>query len=313
MKNVLRNTVLAALLFVTIIPLSAQKELVMSQYMHNRYALNTAFAGNREVLSLYGGYRQKWSGIDGAPGSMLFSMHSPLKNENVAVGLEVYNQQYGVNKQTGFALSYTYRVKMSGNRKLAFSINGGGGFYNANWSDVNTFDGNGGAGVLDDVFAVNESNFAPAVGFGTAWYSSKYFVGFSVPNFFYYDPYVEGGSNEFALNKANYLVTGGYLFTLSKRWHLQPSFMARINPEFDSTVDINASIIYNNMLWLGTAYRTNSDLVAMVAFQISPQLRFSYSYDYGMGDIGSYNDGTHEVAIQFDFGRKVHTPNLKFF
>ncbi|WP_430814610.1 PorP/SprF family type IX secretion system membrane protein [Carboxylicivirga sp. RSCT41] len=313
MKKALRIIVFATFLLVSFLPLTAQKDIVMSQYMHNRYALNTAFSGNREVLSLYGGYRKKWAGIDGAPGSMLFSMHSPLRKENVALGLEVFNQQYGVNKQTGFIGSYTYRLRMSGNQKLAFSINGGGSFYSANWTEVSTLDGIGGEGAIDPEFASNESNFAPVVGFGTAWYSQKFFLGVSVPNFFYYNPYVEGGLNEFALDKANFLATGGYLFTLSKKWHLQPSFMARYNPEFDSSIDVNATVIYNNMLWVGGAYRTTGDFVAMVAYQVTPQLRFSYSLDYATGDISSYNDGTHEIAIQFDFGYKVNTPNPKFF
>lgn len=311
MKLIIRITIIALTFVCSMAPVSAQKDIVMSQYLHNRYALNTAFAGNREVLSLYGGYRQKWTGIEGAPRTMLFSMHSALKNDNVALGLEVYNQQYGVNKQTGFAFSYTYRLKMSNNQKLAFSINGGGGFYNANWSDVNTFDPV--SGQPDDLFQSNESNFAPIVGFGSAWYSNRFFVGFSVPNFFYYDPYVDGGDYSFALDKVNYLITSGYLFNVSKRWHLQPSIMARYNSEFGSSVDVNATVIYNNLVWAGMAYRTTNDLVAMVAYQVTPQIRLSYSLDYTTGEISSFNNGTHEIAIQYDFGYKVRTPNPKFF
>ncbi|MBS2211667.1 type IX secretion system membrane protein PorP/SprF [Carboxylicivirga mesophila] len=311
MRKLTINLTLLVLMLLTVAPIMAQKDIVMSQYMHNRYALNTAFAGNREVLSLYGGYRKKWAGFEGAPGTMLFSMHSALKNENVALGFEVYNQQYGVNKETGFTFSYTYRIKLANHQKLAFSINGGGGFYNANWTDVATL--GGASGQLDNVFANNESNFAPMIGFGAAWYSNRFFAGFSIPNFFYYDPYIEGGSNSFALNKADYLATAGYLFEMADRWHLQPSFMARINPEFGSSLDLNASVIYDNMIWVGAAYRTTKDIVAMLAYQVTPQLRFSYSLDYTTGEISSFNNGTHEIAIQYDFGYKVKTPNPKFF
>jgi len=310
MKTVSQNLMMAVFLLVTVLPLKAQKDIVMSQYMHNRYAINTAFAGNREVLSLYGGFRKKWAGFEGAPSSMLFSMHSALKNENVALGFDVYNQQYGVNKETGFSASYTYRLKLSGGQKLAFSVNAGGGFYSANWSEVATL---GNSGSLDPEFAANESNFAPIVGFGSAWYANNFFMGFSVPNFFYYDPYVLGGENSIALDKANYLLTAGYLFELSRKVHLQPSALARINPEFGSFVDVNASLIYNNQLWIGAGYRTSNDMTAMVGYQVSPQFRFSYSFDYSTGEISSYSNGTHEVAIQFDFGYRVKTSSPKFF
>jgi len=287
----------------------AQKDIIMGQYLHNRYAINTAFAGNREVLSMYGTYRKKWLDINGAPSSTLFSMHSPLKKEHIALGLEAYNQRYGVNSQTGFAFSYTYRLKMEHDSQLAFSINGGGSFYSANWTKVNTFD----AKQPDPVYTSNESNFAPTIGFGSAWYSKDFFIGVSIPNFFYYDHYSKGGTNSFALNKANYILTGGYLFNLSNKWHLQPSAMARYNPQLSSCVDINATAIYNNMLWIGAAYRSTNEFVTMVGYQINQQLRFSYSVDYTMGEVSSFNSGTHEIAIQYDFGFKVKTPNPKFF
>ncbi|GEM_PF-563858 len=302
--------IIIALLQLSVLPLTAQKDIVMSHYMHNCFALNTAFAGNREVISAYGSYRKKWMDIEGAPASMLFSMHTPLKNENVALGAELYNQQYGVNKETGFVFSYTYRLMMNDDSKLAFSINGGGAFHNSNWSEVSFL----GSNVTPDPnFANNESNFSPIVGFGAAWYSNRFFAGVSIPNFFYYNAYVEGGEYSFELNKASYLATAGYLFQLADNWQLQPSFMARYNSAFDSFIDINATVIYNNSIWVGTAYRTTKDIVAMVGYQITPQLRFSYSLDYTTGDIGSFNNGTHELAIQYDFGYKVKTPNPKFF
>lgn len=304
-----KNIIIVFWLFVSVIPAFAQKDLVIGQYIHNRYALNTAFAGNREVLSLFGSYRKKWAGFNGSPNSQFFSAHTPLRNENIALGFELYNQNYGVSGQTGFVLSYTYRLQMSNNKKLAFSINGGGSSYSNNWSEVSVLNEQ----VSDPQFAGNESSFAPVVGFGSAWYSEKFFLGLSVPNFFYYDSFVEGGESSFDLNKANYILTGGYLFSLAKRWHLQPSVMAHYNPSYELITDFSTTVIYNNMLWLGAGYRSTDDIVAMFGYQVTPQLRFSYSYDYNAGDISTYNNGTHEVAIQFDFGYKVKTPNPKFF
>ncbi len=309
MSKISKLLLSSLILFVFTLSAFAQKDIVMSQYMHNRYALNTAFAGNREVLSAYGTYRKKWLDISGSPSSTFFSIHSPLKNEKIALGVEVYNQQYAVNNQTGFVLSYTYRLRLTQERRLAFSINGGGDFYSANWTKVNTLD----TKVVDPVYTSNESNFTPILGFGSALYSKQFFVGFSIPNFYNYTPFMESGTNSFAPDKANYLLTGGYLFKVSNKWHLQPSFMARYNSQLDSFVDINATFIYNNMLWIGSGYRSTNDIVAMVGYQINQQLRFSYSLDYTMGEISSFNNGTHEIAIQYDFGFKVKTPNPKFF
>ncbi len=67
------------------------------------------------------------------------------------------------------------------------------------------------------------------------------------------------------------------------------------------------------MIWLGVSYRTTEEIVGLLGYQVTPQMRLSYSFDYSTGEIGSYNNGTHEIAIQFDFGYKIKTPNPKFF
>jgi len=290
------------------ITIYAQKDLVMSQYMYNRYSINPAFAGNREALSLYGTFRKKWVGINGSPHAQYFSGHSPLKNKNIALGIDVYNQQYGVTRQTGITFSYTYRVIVKEGQRLSFGINGGFASYGSNWSSVSTLNDF----VEDPEFASNESGGSPLVGFGIAWYSDNFFLGASAPNVFYFD-ITKNKSEGFSPGNANYIFTGGYMFTLGKRLDIQPSFLTRFNPEEETHIDANATLIYNRMIWLGASYRTTEDIVALLGYQITPQLRFTYSYDYSMGEIGSYNNGTHEIALQFDFGYKINTPNPKFF
>jgi len=305
----MRKTGLLILIFIFFgIDLFAQKDLVMSQYMHNRYTINPAFAGNRETTSLFGTFRKKWAGVNKSPNGQYFSGHAPLKKEKIAVGIEIYNQQIAVTGQTGFSFSYTYRLPLANNKKLAFSLSGGAAFRYANWSDVFLLD----ELKHDEAFASNESKIAPIIGFGAAWYSNSYFAGFSIPSFFHYDAYVDETSS-FSLDKANYLFTGGYLFNLSNKFGVQPTFLARLNPSETTIVDINATIIYDNMIWLGASYRTTKEYVALVGYQITPQLRFSYSFDYTTGDLATYNNGTHEIALQFDFGFKVNSPNPKFF
>lgn len=290
------------------IDLFAQKDLVMSQYMHNRYTINPAFAGNRETSTLFGTFRKKWVGMTKSPHAQYISGHAPLKNEKVALGFEIYNQQIAVTGQTGISFSYTYRLPLANNQTLAFGLTGGAAFRYSNWSDVTILD----EFEKDPLFSYNESNIAPLLGFGAAWYSNGYFAGFSIPSFFHYDAYFKETSS-FSLDKANYLFTGGYMFELSNKFNVQPTFLARVNPTETTIVDVNATVIYDNMIWLGASYRTTKEFVGLVGYQITPQLRFSYSFDYINNDLASYNNGTHEIALQFDFAFKVNSPNPKFF
>lgn len=298
------------LIFLTIptVAAFAQKDLVMSQYMHNRYAVNSAFAGNREAISLFGSYRQKWVGFNGAPSEQYLSGHAPLKNKKVALGFDVFNQEYGVTRQTGASLSYTYRVLMDDNKRLSFGLNAGFVNYNSNWTSVKTLDPD-----LGNIFSSNESAGSPMVGLGIAWYNNHFFAGISVPNFIYFD-IGKSETEGFAPDKSNYIATAGYLFNLSEHFDIQPSVLTRYNPQFKPIIDANVTAIYNKMIWLGASFRNNKDIVGLIGYQITNQMRFAYSFDYSAGSyLKSYNNGTHEISIQFDFGYKISTPNPKFF
>ena len=66
-----------------------------TQYMFNTISINPAYAGSRETLSLVGLHRSQWIGLDGGPSTQTFSIHSPMKNEKVGLGLSFINDQLG--------------------------------------------------------------------------------------------------------------------------------------------------------------------------------------------------------------------------
>lgn len=283
-----------------------QKELILSQYLHNRYAINNAFAGSREGLSIFGSFRKQWVGIPGSPQSQIVTAHMPLKNMQMAVGLEAFNEDIAITSHSGFILSYTYRVRINRETWMGFSLSGGLSNFSARWNEAS-------AGDLEDpVFSGNESSMGPQVGFGWSIYSRTWFAGISIPEFFYHDfSYLE--NTRFDLSRANYFATGGYIFDTGSPIELQPSFLLRYSPDRELPSDVSMTVIYDRMIWGGATWRTNNDLVGLVGFQVLPQLRVAYSYDYSIGDIGKFNKGSHEISIQYDFRYKTHSPSPKFF
>jgi type IX secretion system PorP/SprF family membrane protein len=287
-------------------PIFAQKELIISQYMHHQYTLNTAFGGSGEALSLFGSYRKQWVDVGGAPASMFFAAHTPLKNDQVALGFELFNHQYSAVKNTGATASYTYRIKPSATSWLALSLNAGVAFTNGNWSDVLIKNPD------DPAFEYNDHRTIPITGVGVAWYGSKFFTGFSIPNVFYTD-ITQYDKTKFELNEAFYLFTGGYLFQINNWIQWQPSVLVNYHQHLKSYADLSNSIILQNKLWLGVTYRTLGEVSALAGYQITPQLRVVYSYDYQTGEIGTYNNGSHELSIHYHFGYKMKTASPKFF
>ncbi len=297
---------LVALISLLTISTFAQREIVMSQYMYNRYSINPGFGGSHEVMSMFGSYRKQWMGFEGSPSTAFFSINTPLKKEKVALGAQIFNESYAIAANSGFNLSYTYRLELNSGAKIGLAMSAGYVNYKTNWSEVNVVDSQ------DASFAMTENSGAPILGFGTALYNSKYFVGLSVPTFIYFDRYVTG-ENSVDFNKIDYLITAGYLYEISNNVSILPSALLRINMDDETFVDVSATAIFLKSLLIGASYRTVGDVVGILGYQISPQLRFTYSLDYSLDKIATYNNGTHEVSLQFDFGYKINSPNPKFF
>jgi type IX secretion system PorP/SprF family membrane protein len=282
----------------------AQKELFASQYMHNRYTVNTAFAGSGEALSVFGAYRKQWAGINGSPGSQLITAHSPLKNENIAIGVEMFNQKYGVFSNTGFSASYTYRTHTSNNAWLGLSVNAGAGFASSGWNSIPVKE------TSDPSFSSKETFTVPLMGVGAAWYGSRFFSGVSVANLFSTNIYTDGKT---AFKPGEIIATGGYLINATRQLQVQPSVLLRLNTQFGTIYDVSTTIMWNNLIWIGASYRSTDDVVGLLAVQATPQLMVSYSMDVNTGSIGSFNNGTHELSLKYFFGYRVKSSNPKFF
>jgi hypothetical protein len=76
-------------------------------------------------------------------------------------------------------------------------------------------------------------------------------------------------------------------------------------------VDLTAQFLFYDRLWLGAMYRVGDALGGMLQMQVSNQLKVGYAYDVTATELGTYNNGTHEILVSYDFnfGRdKVKSP-----
>lgn len=294
------------LLIVASFTVKAQNELIVGQYIHNQFAINPSFAGNREGLTIFGGYRKQWTGIEQTPQSILLTTHAPLKNDNLVIGLSLYNQSIHQSMNSGAMFTIGYRAKTTEHTWLAFALQPGASMRTTNWTKTKLID-------ADDVaFSEKESTISPLLGFGMSWYGRQFFVGASVTSLFVSDDFDQRDA-EFAPADANYIATAGYMFNLGDDFKIQPSVMAQINKKQDTAVDATLTTVYRDFIWVDLAYRTIGEAVMGAAVNVKPQLRIAYNYDFSIGDMKGYNFGSHEISIQYDFVYKVKTVSPKFF
>ncbi len=90
----------------------AQLQPLLDQDHLNGMAINPAYAGSQGALNIGLYSRIQWVGFEGAPRTNTFSMHSPLRNKKVNLGLIVMGDRLGSKRETGFLLNYAYRIDL---------------------------------------------------------------------------------------------------------------------------------------------------------------------------------------------------------
>ncbi|MCH7536094.1 MAG: PorP/SprF family type IX secretion system membrane protein [Bacteroidetes bacterium] len=119
----MRKLFVLAIIIISCISVYAQQLPVNSQYMLNKYLINPAAAGiyDYAVLSLTA--KKQWSGINDAPNTQSLSFHNRL-GDNQGYGGILFNDIAGPFRRTGIQLSYSYRIEVTRDSKLSFSLGG---------------------------------------------------------------------------------------------------------------------------------------------------------------------------------------------
>jgi len=303
----LRRLIIILLLALFTSEISAQHLFpVYSQYMLNGLALNPAYAGSRDVFNITLGYRNQWVGFDGASVMQTLTAHTPMRNENIALGLFLQNEKIDVRSNTSLYFNYAYRLPL-GEGRLALGLKGGMMTRNVNWDRITVHDPG------DAVFQEPaRQDLIPNFGFGIYYYTNRYFFGASIP-FFLSDSTRNARSVQYHdMKDYNYLVTGGVVIG-NEGFKVKPSLLLKYNQRNPLQIDMNLSFIFRDLIWLGASYRMENALVGLMKIQLSDRFRIGYTYDYTLGELSNYNSGSHEIVLIYDFRFRVSAVNPRYF
>lgn len=290
-------------------PAFGQLEPLLDQFQLNGLAINPAFAGSQDALNVGIHSRVQWTGFDGAPRTTTLSAHAPLKNKKVNLGLVVIGDKLGTKTETGFLLNYAYRMSL-GSGKLSLGLAAGISSLTSNMDLIRYSD-------QGDLLLQNAGRrmVLPEFSLGAYFHNEKYFLGISMPLFMSH--FANEGSGDYQIafrpGETNYLLNGGYLFRVSENIEIFPSALIRVNPANASQLDIHCDVIYGERFWLGANVRTNKQLSALLQVQVNPQFRIGYSYGYELSQLSSYQHGSHEVVLRYNFRYTLNVISPRYF
>jgi type IX secretion system PorP/SprF family membrane protein len=293
--------ILAFLTFVVCCSLTsiAQQDAQYTQYMYNTISVNPGYAGSRDVLSLTGLYRTQWVGLEGAPKTMTFSGHTPLRNEKLGLGVSIVRDQIWIQDETYLDIDLSYTISTSDTGQLAFGIKGGAHLLNIDFRKTSP------ENTTDDDFDLSnnvDNKFSPNVGFGIYYYTDRFYLGYSAPTLLrtkYYDNDVNSISY-LAKDRVNHYLIAGYVFDLNADLKLKPAVLFKAVQGAPLQADLSGNLLLNDKLTLGLAYRWDAALSGLIGFQLSEGLMIGYAYDWETTELNNYNFGSHEIILRYE-------------
>ncbi|MBK7083499.1 MAG: type IX secretion system membrane protein PorP/SprF [Flavobacteriales bacterium] len=275
----------------------AQQDPRYSQYMFDRISINPGVAGTSGSMCVTALLRQQWSGFEGAPKTGLFNFQMPISKISSGVGISFYADQLGQQKGTIARLHYSFHRKLGpGTLGMGLYVGMTSRSLGSDWIAVD--DVTQDAAIPDN--GVSATGFDMGLGF--YYVAPTFWVGLSSTQL--PQTKLEQVSIQ---NARHYYLQGGYDWAIggNKKYVLQPSVLVKTDGTTPQ-LDVNATFLYNNMVWLGVSYRTEDAIAPMLGYQYkfpngNSSIRLGYSYDVTTSLLSNYSSGSHEVMLNYCF------------
>lgn len=333
MKKILLPSLLLVLMAFSA---SGQQDPMFTKYMFNSLVFNPAYAGAKDHLSATLLHRDQWWGIDGAPATQSFTVHTPLENDRVGLGLSVVRDEIGPTNTMSAMASYAYRIPL-GAGKLALGVQAGAMNYRVDFTRLDIQD------PSDFAFmnSVNPNMWLPNVGAGVHYYiPNKFYVGASVPHLLQMtlrdgDPATANVPVMAQQFRHYYLFAGGAI-PLNRLLVFKPSILVKnvglfgeFRPQADpykligapTEFDIDLSLLIYDALWVGVAFRSafegftgtsswdSGDI--WVSYYLSNGFRIGAAYDFTLTELRPFAQGSYEIMLGYEMNyktKKIVTP-----
>jgi type IX secretion system PorP/SprF family membrane protein len=274
----------------------SQQDAQYTQYMYNTVSVNPGYAGSRGHISVAALHRSQWVGLDGAPKTQTFNIHSPIGYRGVGLGLSIVNDQIGPTSETSFDVDFSYTIYTSVEGRLSFGLKGSANLLDVRFSELNQF-------APDQTLQQNIDNrLTPNIGAGVYYHTNRFYAGLSVPRFLETSHFDESSLST-AKEQMNFYFITGYVWDVNPFLKFKPALLTKVVQGAPLQVDVSANFMMNEKFILGAAYRWDAAFSGMAGFQISNKFLIGIAYDKETTELGSarFNDGSFEVILRYDF------------
>lgn len=281
----------------------AQQVGMYNHFFYKPFVYNPAYAGangNTEAMMIN---RSQWASFNNSPQLNIFTIDGAINNDKVGIGLNLISDKRGISRRVGGSLAYSYHLKINDDTKILFGLSAGVVNQSIDYSKVITED-------ASDITLFGSSQQKTTIdanaGFAFIWKGLD--LNFSVPQVLgnkinFVDDTTSVQS--FYRHARHFMTSVKYKFTISeeKGISIAPQALVRIVPNAPLQYEGNLNFMWQNKFWLGATYKSNYAVSANAGITLHKQLDIGYSYEFITSKISTYTGMSHEVMVNFRFGK----------
>lgn len=286
----------------------AQQDAALTHFMYTKMAVNPGETGIEDGICGNVVYRNQWDKVNGAPNTVVFNGAVNLDSYRLwsgGVGLSLVHDAIGFNRQTNVNLNYSHHFEIRGGQ-LGVGVGIGLVSFGLNpvWVPPST--------MLDPSIPAGSSAMTLDANFGVFYKHNDWYAGLSsthLPAPQYAAQSILGTGNVQYDQARHYYIMGGYTFRNIGNGDIDAQTLIQTDA-VETSFNINARYIYNNMLYGGLAFRNSDAVSALLGYRVlqrtnpkkgSMMMWAGYSYDLTINGLSNVSNGTHEMALKFCF------------
>ncbi|MEH6514272.1 MAG: type IX secretion system membrane protein PorP/SprF [Maribacter arcticus] len=287
----------------------SQQDAQYTQYMYNTVSVNPGYAGSRGHISIAALHRSQWVGLDGAPKTQTFNVHSPIGYRGLGLGLAIVNDEIGPTSETNIDIDFSYTIWTSTEGRLSFGLKASANLLDIKFSELNQYSTD--PTLQQDI----DNRLSPNIGAGVYYHTNKFYLGLSVPRFLETSHFQETNLSTAKEQMNLYLITG-YVWDLNEFVKFKPTILTKVVLGAPVQLDVSANFMLNDKFIIGAGYRWDAAISGMAGFNVSNKFLIGIAYDKETTELGNaaFNDGSFEVIFRYDFiSTKNNLKSPRFF
>ncbi len=275
----------------------AQTDPMFLQQTNNRAVINPAAAGKGGDINAYLAVRRQWTGFPG-PSTQVVNGSGFVKDIRSGFGLMWMSDKFGPQKTQNLKMNYAYFIPFE--EKAFLSLGLGMGLFSSTYDESDFF-----ARESDDesITFIKESKIMPDFDFGFEFNTRQIEIGASVTHLLR-----SHEDQSLVVPMRNIYVYARGKLPMDKYWDFIPGITWH-NTQKLNTYELSMGFRYNNNICVNLIYRNPMTLGVALGINVYRGIRVAYSFDYGIDELSSYNNGSHEIMLSYNI--PVNTTYVK--